>query len=707
MSFYYPYGAGILEPTQGNVRQWLDSLWTKFNPIEQSRWNEANLDSLFYAGNYTAANNMYRSMNSQTFSNYYFNIIKQPCDFITGYQRQHRKGFLYIPTEGSDPQTTDQYTRLITHVANDSSIHEQYSKGTELSMHSGMVLLQPYLDFTGDDPLQGTAKLKIWEYNTFIADPWFRDPSGSDSNLWWMQEYISRFEAVERFPNQADMIARMASGQKRYGSFYFLPESFNINRNDLLVISYVWYKAKRRKKRLYSRKSHQFFDFSGGDEQIEKILYGIPDLEVVEVDVPTWKLATVLNDQLMFNGFNPLGVDTSPVIPCYWNYEPHLSDYRLRVRSYVYPLRSPQVLFNHKVINNNDLVSATLNSGWKRKSGAVANEENLKQTQNGMDIIINEGYELTDCEKIQPTILPESDLALAEQMKDLSILISSISVENWAAMDTQQISSLTLLLKQASSLLVFQKYFDQWDYVLKLVGDALLNIILTNWSPEKIGLYLGEEPSPFFYSRIFCKYQMIVEESLLTPTQKNLQAQQMMDINTAFGREVFPPSMIVKDMNLSGKAEMMEFLQGQEQQQAAIQEHATTLQHTVEEAKLKELYSKVASNIAMAKERYGRFESNIGLLEERMAEVSKNRALSTKAKMEALEKLIDVIGKYGEIETSLKMNEIESFDYKDKAMEDSEKSQAHKEAASNEFLSKMMNEASIPQMGGEQQPPQM
>jgi hypothetical protein len=136
----------------------------------------------------------------------------------------------------------------------------------------------------------------------------------------------------------------------------------------------------------------------------------------------------------------------------------------------------------------------------------------------------------------------------------------------------------------------------------------------------------------------------------------------------------------------------MQLLQQMEQQQQAVQEQATTIQHAFEEAKLKELYSRAANNIAMAKERYGRFESNIGLLEERISEISKNRALSTKSKMEALEKMVDVIGKYGEIETALKMNQIQSFEYQDKIMEDEEKNQAHREASANEFASKMMND---------------
>ena len=232
----------------------------------------------------------------------------------------------------------------------------------------------------------------------------------------------------------------------------------------------------------------------------------------------------------------------------------------------------------------------------------------------------------------------------------------------------------------------------------KILGERLLQIALNNWNAEKVKLLIGEEPSPFFYSKIFSRFQVIVEEGELTPTQQNMQAQSLMDINAAFGREVFPPSMIVPHLNITGKAEAIQFLQQQEQMAQAVQQESQTIQHAFEEAKLKEMYAKAANSIASAKERYGRFESNIGLLEERMAEVSKNRALSTKAKMEALEKMVDVIQRYGEIETSLKMNDIQNFEYLEKNIEDQEKDQAHKEAISNEFLSKLMNEPKKQQM---------
>lgn len=690
MSFYYPPWNNSLEPNQGNVRQWLDNLYSKFQPIEQARWNQSNIDTLFYAGSQTFINRYFNFTPSFSYQNFYFNLLQQPVNMVTGYQRQHRKGFNYIPCEGADPQTTDQYTRLMTHVANSQGIHEQFSRACEQSAITGMVLLQPYLDFGGDDPAQGQLKLKLWEYNSFLVDPYFRNFDMSDAQFVWCQEYISKKEAEFRFPDKLQNIAPMAGTPQRYGSFYFLPENYNMARNDLMVLSYVWYKWKRKKKRLYSERRNQFFDFAGGQEQLDALLYNIPDLQEVTVEVPCWKLAVVLNDQLMFQGDNPLGFDDCPFIPVFWNYEPHINYYDLRCRGLVRTMRDSNYLLNRRIIINHDISEATINQGWKRKVGAVANEDNLKKSGQGWDIIVNEGYELTDVEKIIPSSVPESDFALADQLRSLIFGTSGVDLENWSAQNDKQASTLTTMIKQAANLMVLQKYFDQWDQALKYVGERCLQIILNNWNAEKVQLMIGEDPSPFFYSKIFSRFQVVVEEGELTPTQQNMQAQSLLDINAAFGREVFPPSMIVPHMNITGKTEAIQFLQQQEQMAQAVQGEATNIQHAFEEAKLKELYAKSAAAIATARERHGRAEADIGLFEERLSEITHNRAMATKAKMEALEKMVDVIAKYGEVEAMLKMNQIESFDYTQQSHEDEEKIDAKMTAMSNDFMAQLM-----------------
>ena len=708
MSLYTPNFNSSQEPNQGNVRGWLDNLYSKFQPIEQARWNQANIDTLFYAGNQSFINRNLTFNPGITSQQYYFNLVQQPINIVTGYERQHRKNFNYIPVEGSDPKTTDQYNKIITHVANAGSIHEMKSKAKELSAIAGMNLVQPYLDYTGDDQAQGQLKVKIWEYNSFLVDPYFRSPDMSDAQFVWCQEYISKNEAEVRFPDKVSEVKPMMGAPQRYGRFYFLPENHNMARNDLMVLSYVWYKWKRTKKRLYSRKRNQFFDFAGGDGQLEQIIYHIDDMEPVTVEVPCWKLAVVLNDQMMYQGENPLGFDGCPFIPYYWNYDPHINQMELRSRSLIFPMRSPQFLFNYKVITNNDIAAATINAGWKRKIGAVANEDNLKKAGQGWDVIINEDYQMTDVEKIIPSAVPESDLALAQQMADLIQQTSGINMENWSAQQDKQASSLTVLMKQAANLLVFQKYFDQWDFSDKILGERLLQIVLNNWNAEKIGLLIGEEPTPYFYSKVFAKFQVIVEESDLTPTQQNLQAQQMMEINTQFQREVFPPSMIIPKLNISGKAEIIEFLKQQEQQQAAVQGEEMNLKHTVEELKIKELMSKIHNQLSQARERDSRSESNIGLFEERMSMISKNHALASKEKMSALSQLLETIQKFGEVETFLKSNELQSVGNDEQEMEKNARQDVETNEASKRFMEQIMSSQPVlnkqePQQSEQQQ----
>jgi len=695
-----------VEPSDTTIIPWMENVYSKLSPVEQARWNQSHIDTMFYAGAQDFVNRQFNFSPGFSYNNYYFNLIQQPVNMLTGYQRQHRKSITYQASSFGDPKTTDQYTKLIMGEFQRNGVYNSYSKGCEHSAVTGMVLAQPYLDFCGEDNLHGEIKLKIWEYNSFMVDPFFRNPDMSDASVVWCQEFITKEEAEFKFPNSKDKIKPFVGSPQRYSRFYFLPENTNQSRNDLLVLNFLWYRSTRKKKKLFSRSKQIFFDFAEHGANVDAIISMLPDLEEVEVTVPTWKTAVVLNNSLMYHGLNPFGFDRCPFIPLYWNYDPQISNYNYRVRSLVRTMRDPQFLYNYKVITNNEVADAVINSGYQRKVGAVANEDNLKKRGGGYDILINEGYEMTDCQKIQPTAVPQSDLELATQMADLIYATSGINLENWSGQNDKQISALTAMLKQAANLMVFQKYFDNWDYALEQVGDISLQIILNMWSPEKVQMVLGEEPSPLFYSKIFSHYRTVVQEGIMTPTQQNMQAQQLLDINAAYGREVFPPSHVIKYMNIQGKDEAMQFLQQQEQQASEMQQHQQMMEQSVVEAQLKNLYAQATNEVAMARERHGRTESNIGLFEERLSEITHNRAMATRDKMEALEKLIDIIGKYGELQAAMGMGKIEQVDKQQQIDEDREKLDARRTALSNQFVQEIM---SNPPLEGQemQQAPEM
>lgn len=687
-----------VEPDQTNIRAFMDNLMAKNQPMEQTRWLQSNIDSLFYVGCMQFINQYYNYTPTNATQQFYFNFIQQCVNMVTGYDRQHEKSILYIPTDGSSSQTTDQYTRLIMNQMHSQRLAEQIHKAKELAAVSGMVMVQPYINFQKGDLAQGDLDLKIWEYNTFIVDPFYRESAdASDCEYCWFQEYISRDEAYERFGERGLAVAPLQGSPQTYGRFYFLPENNSLYRNNLYVLSYIWYKWKSKTKKFYSKTLNQYFEIPKNDS-FDPMLYQIPDLEVQEVSEPVWKLATVLNDQLIWQGENPTGVrGKCPFIPVFWNYNPEINQYDYRVRSLVRCMRDSNFLFNRRVILNHMISEGNINSGWKRKIGAVANEDNLRKTNGSYDIVINDGYELSDIEKIVPNAVPESDMALAEQLRDMIFGVSGINMENWSGQEDKQISSLTALIKQAANLTVLQKYFDQWDTATSLIGERMLELVINNWNEYKVATIINEQPSEQFFSPSFAKYKVIVEEGVNTPTQKTMQARQMLEINQMFGREVFSPSKIVPLLNISGKDEVVKDLMQQEQMMQAHQQHEQMVMQSVEEAKLKELYSKAVANIAVAKERVGRSESDLGLYEERISKIATNRALTTKAKTEALAKLMEVIQKYGDLEAHLKMNELQGMDAREEVKEDQEKREVQKTAMSNDFMVQM-----LAGMGGQQ-----
>ena len=102
ISLNLPVWNNSIEPNQGNIRQWMDNLYSRFQPLEQARWNQSNIDTLFHAGCQSYVNRYFGFNPTSNSNQFYFNLVQQPCNMITGYQRQHRKNVTYQAAQGTD-----------------------------------------------------------------------------------------------------------------------------------------------------------------------------------------------------------------------------------------------------------------------------------------------------------------------------------------------------------------------------------------------------------------------------------------------------------------------------------------------------------------------------------------------------------------------------------------------------------------------------
>lgn len=685
-----PSGSDIwgidFEPNDSNVQLWANALYERFQPVEQARWNQSNIDTLFYAGEQRFINsyfNFYPQFNTQQFQ---FNFLQQPINMVTGYQRQHRKSIQYLPIEGSKQEFADDLTKIINYACNYRGILEKFSTACEQSAICGQVLIQPYLDYT-DDPVNGTLDLKVWSYNSYMTDPYYRDTQEmSDCNFIWTQQYVSKQIAKERFKKQAGMIENMTGYYNKSGKFYFLPENYNLARQDLLILSNIWYRSQKTKKMIYNRNDGITYEYNENDQYLNELIANVDFLELIEMTVPSWKLAVILNDQLLYNGFNPLSFDECPFISVFWNYDPHMSQYDLRVRSLTRAMRDTQFLLNRRVIINHDISESSINSGFIRKEDAIVNEDDLRYSGQGKDIIIKRGYELTDIQKIVPNAVPPSDMELSNQLVDFIFRTSGVNQE-LMGLSSDAETGIETILRQGAGLITLQKYFDQWDIALKQLG-KLSQKLIQKWSPAKIARILGKQPNEQFMTKTFSKYDVSVAEGPYTAVQQQAEFLQILNLNKVLNG-IIPPKFILNKATIHGKNEIIQAVEEQQKAAQEMQNQELIIKQALLEAQIQNLQAKSASDIAMARERHGRAESNIGLFEERLSEISQNRSMAIKARVEALEKLINLMKTTNFQEAKESQSKLDAINQKIVGEEDMEKLDAKETAESNEFLTKL------------------
>jgi len=116
--------------------------------------------------------------------------------------------------------------------------------------------------------------------------------------------------------------------------------------------------------------------------------------------------------------------------------------------------------------------------------------------------------------------------------------------------------------------------------------------------------------------------------------------------------------------------------------------------------------AKIHNQLSQARERDSRSESNVGLFEERMSMISKNHALASKEKMAALAQLLETIQKFGEVETFLQSNNLESIKMDEEDQEKEQRQAVERQEASKRFIEQIMgsepSQQQQPQMAGMQ-----
>lgn len=621
----------------------MEAFYAESITINQSFWGEADTDTRFETGDQTLWSDIYGNLPANRRKQFNFNRIRRVINMIGGHQRRNRKSTIVTPVENGDAETADQFTKIMLWINNQESILETISESFHGALVTGMNLLQVWVDYRSD-PVSGNIRVDNCSYNSFLIDPYFRKADLSDCNAIWKRSFLTKRECLSLLPDkEKDILGLIGidSGTGRDGKFQFMPESYNYGYKNLLTYDEFYYRDYRTQKMLVDTQTGETQEWRVDDQQaLEEFLQTFPTIVVVNQEIPTVRLAIVVQGKVMYDGPNPMGIDQYPFIPVLAYYNPQMPYFPWRIQGVVRGLRDAQYLYNRRRIIELDILESQINSGWIYKENALVNPKDVFLSGQGRGLALKDEANMTDVQQIMAPQVPASMIQLSELLAKEVSEISGVNEELLGSASDDKAGVLSML-RQGAGLTTLQILFDQLDRSQKNLGKIMIDLIQANFTPGKVKKILeGAQPTAQFYNKAFGRYDAVVEEGLNTSTQKQMQFAQMLQLREA-GVPITTADLL-ESATIQGKKTIIENAQKQEQQAAQMQQQQAEVAMQVQQSQIKLAEARSVADQGLGYERVSRVEENRALAIQKLSEANKNDEQALLEKLKILKELDDM-----------------------------------------------------------------
>ena len=602
--------------------------WSPFYP-------EADTDLRFYLGN-QYDNQEKQKLFEEGRSAFVFNKVKRNIDMITGYQAKNRLSSVVVPVENNDQVTADLRTKLLMHSMNYCDGYRTISKCFGGACKTGWNLASLWMDYRSD-PINGDIRMSREPYSGFICDPYLTQLDFSDCSNIIRRKYLGVEQVASMLPDQKKEVYRLHEmGWERDDKFTWLPYQRQPNGEDLLAYTEMYLQRWKTVPMIVDMESGEFTEFDFGKDALNEYLRLYPQLKVVNKQKRIIELTVFVNNEVMKVEENPYGLNEYPFVPFVSIFESESDEWSLKVQSLIRCQRDPQREINRRISQMTDLLDSQVNSGWIADEDAVINPRSLFQSSQGKVIWRKSDAKPGAIEKIQPGQIPPSMFQLQELFDKNIVEIAGINDAAFGIADNANDSGVMMMLRQGAALTNLQDVFDNLRFSQKYLSKKMLKMMQT-WTPEKIFRITGEQPDDNYYDPEFIKYDVEVQEGMLTDTQKQMYFRQLVDLKQ-LGVPV-TGEMLAKAAPIQGKTEFLKEIAETEKQQAQAQQAQAKLQERILVSQEELNKSKSISDIALSKERFTRSVANMGLEDERASKAVSDRSDAALNKVKALKEL--------------------------------------------------------------------
>lgn len=584
------------------------------------QWDEQEKRQLFQEGRNT----------------FVFNRVRRNINMVTGYQRKHRLSSVVSPVENSDQKTSDQLSQLLLYAMNYGEGYQMVSDCFGGALKTGWNLASIWVDYR-DDPINGDIKFNRESYNSFIVDPYLTKLDFSDCGYIMRRKYLSAEHTASLLPEfKKEVYDLFDYGWERDDKFTWLPYQRQPNGEQLMAYNEMYEQKWKNVPTLVDMETGEMIEFDVNDDIIGAFMQQYPQLKVIDRPKRYIQKHVIVNNQAIKTEINPNDLDEYPFVPFTAIFEPESDLWGLKVQSLIRCMRDPQRESNKRRSQMIDLLDSQINSGWIANENSVINPRSLFQSSQGKVIWKREDAPADALQKIPPAQIPPSMFQLQELFDRDMMEIAGINDAAFGQTENAGESGVMMMLRQSSAIVNLQELFDNLRNSQKNLSKKVLKLI-QKWSPEKVKRIINEDPTQEFYDKEFTKYDVTIQEGILTDTQKQMYFRQLVDLKQ-LGAPV-TGEMLAQAAPIQGKSEYIEQLAELEKQQGQQAQQQQQIQEQLLDSQRQMAQAKAISDIALSKERFTRAVANMGLEDERASAAVENRADAALSRTKAMKEL--------------------------------------------------------------------
>lgn len=597
------------------------SIYTEFSELYNEAWRswgsyypEAERDIEFYAGDQWSSEER-RKLAEEGRCALVFNRSASVIDMLEGYQRQHRNSSVVSPIGDEDQADADLHSKVLLFNEQGSNAYQHLSDSFGGALKSGMNLLSLYMDYR-DDPVNGDIRICRDSYNGFVCDPYFSNLDFSDCSYVLKRRYISPKIAASLLPKHRKEIFKMAQlGCDPDAMFQWLPYAPDVEKGNAVAYSEMWRLDWQSVPTMIDKVTGKMFEWKGNDELLKEVMqrYGDRFYKITR-QVQSVRRDIMINNQHLETDYNPFGLNEYPFVPVMCKFLPEVRDWSLRVQSLMRCMRDPQRETNKRRSQYIDIVESQINSGWIATEDSVVNPKSLYQSGQNKVIWKKLGTTPESLMPIPPVQVAPAMFTMQQQFDKDIVEIAGVNDSAFGRVENANDSGILQMLRQSAAIVNLQTLFDNLRFAQKHLARKMVKLAQT-WTPDKIQRITNQQPSEKFYDPNLSKYDIVVQEGMLTDTQRQAYYRQIVEL-TQMGVPV-PPAELLRAAPIQGKTDLIKALEEQSKQQQQAQQEQQAIQQQLMRSQSILAESQSINNMAGAEERYARAESNEGLNAER------------------------------------------------------------------------------------------